>query len=81
MPSVLLNQDGTATLEFIDSRLDVATLAGRAVVLHAGADNFGNVPAGAGAEQYTPNSGAATTKTADTGNAGDRIACGVITAR
>ena len=55
-----------------------AELPGKAVILHAGADNFGNVPVGTGPDQYTANSAAATTKTGNTGNAGDRIACGVI---
>jgi Cu/Zn superoxide dismutase len=49
------------------------------VILHAGADNFANIPLGAGATQYTANSTDASAATAKTGNAGDRIACGVIT--
>jgi Cu-Zn family superoxide dismutase len=52
---------------------------GRAVVLHAGPDNFGNVPVGAVSDQYAPNSTSATEKTVKTGNAGDRVACGLIT--
>jgi Cu-Zn family superoxide dismutase len=79
MPSVLVNADGTAEIDFTTSRLTIADLANRAVVLHAGPDNFGNVPVGAGPEQYTANSTAAMDKTAATGNSGDRIACGVIT--
>lgn len=78
LPSVLLNADGSAELRFTTARVDIDELARRAVILHAGPDNFGNVPVGAGADQYQPNSAAATTKTAATGNSGDRIACGVI---
>ena len=59
-------------------RIPIDQLRGKAVVLHAGADNFGNVPVGANADQYQPNAVDATNKTANTGNAGDRIACGVI---
>ena len=52
-------------------------MIGRAVVLHAGPDNFGNVPVGPNADQYTAGS-TALAKTQATGNAGDRFACGVI---
>ena len=48
------------------------------VILHANPDNFGNVPTGSADNQYTANSEAATTATANTGNAGNRVACGVI---
>jgi Cu-Zn family superoxide dismutase len=78
MPSLLVNSDGTTLIEFSTERIDLADLVGRAVVLHAQPDNFGQVPTGSGADQYTANSGAATDKTAATGNAGDRIACGVL---
>ena len=50
---------------------------GRAVVLHAGPDNFGNVPVGTGADQYIAGA-TALAKTQATGNAGDRFGCGVI---
>jgi len=78
MPSPLVLADGRARLRFVTDRLDVDTLAGRAVILHSGPDNFGNVPTGDAADQYTPNSPEATEKTAKTGNAGDRVACGVV---
>ncbi|MGL4175534.1 MAG: superoxide dismutase family protein [Dermatophilaceae bacterium] len=79
MPSVLVNADGTAELRFTTGRLDVVDLQGRAVVLHANPDNFGNVPVDPAApDKYTPNSPEATAKTEATGNAGDRLACGSI---
>ena len=78
MPSALVLAGGTADLRFRTGRFDPADLEGRAVILHAGPDNFGNVPVGAGANQYTATSAGALSATANTGNAGDRLACGVI---
>jgi Cu-Zn family superoxide dismutase len=79
MPSVLVGSDGAAMLSFTTTRLTPRSVLGRVVILHARPDNFGNVPVGAGSDQYEPVSGAALDKTALTGNAGDRVACGVIT--
>ncbi len=81
MPSVFVNENGSVETRFTISRIPLSDLNGKAVVLHAGADNFGNVPVGTAADQYTANAGDATTKTQNTGNAGDRIACGVIAGR
>ena len=81
MPSLLVNADGSAEMEFVTGRFDPDALAGRAVIVHAGADNFGNVPVGGALNQYTANDVAATTATKNTGNAGDRLACGVIERR
>ena len=78
MPSIILNRDGTAHMEFTIDRVVAGELFDRVVILHAGPDNYGNVPLGTAANQYTANSADATTATANTGNAGDRIACGVI---
>jgi superoxide dismutase, Cu-Zn family len=78
MPSLHLDGDGTAKTTFTIDRIDVDELAGRVVILHAGADNFGNVPVGTDANQYTANSEDATDMTSATGNAGARVACGVI---
>lgn len=76
--SLYVNGDGSATARFETDRFQVDELAGRAVVIHAGPDNFGNVPTGTAANQYTANAADATTLTANTGNAGARIACGVV---
>ena len=81
MPSLHLNDDGTAETSFAIDRIDVDDLRGRAVILHAGRDNFGNVPVGTDRTQYTANSSEATDRTSATGNAGDRVACGEITVR
>jgi Cu-Zn family superoxide dismutase len=81
MPSVFVNTDGGAVTRFTISRIPLGELDGKAVVIHAGADNFGNVPIGPSADQYAANTADAVTKTQNTGNAGDRIACGVIAGR
>jgi Cu-Zn family superoxide dismutase len=81
MPVVYVNADGSVETRFSIDKIDPRDLAGKVVILHAGADNFNNVPLGTGLTQYTANSADATAATAKTGNAGDRIACGVITSR
>lgn len=73
-----LKAGGTASTTFETDRFTIDDLRGRAVVLHAGADNLGNVPVGTAPEQYTPNSPAAVTRSQNTGNAGDRVLCGVV---
>lgn len=78
MPVLHLDADGTAEVTFEIDRFRVADLVGRAVILHAGADNYANVPIGQGATQYTPNTPQATDVTGRTGNAGDRVACAEI---
>jgi superoxide dismutase, Cu-Zn family len=83
MPVLQVNADGSAWSRFKTDHWDVDDVIGRAVIVHAAADNFGNVPVGSGATQYTPNStgttnATATGLTANTGNAGARYACGVI---
>lgn len=74
MPSLLVNKDGKATLIF---RTDRATLSkildadGSAVIVHAGPDNFANIPA-----RYSP--GGPDAVTLNTGDAGGRTLCGVL---
>jgi Cu-Zn family superoxide dismutase len=78
MPSPLVMADGTARLTFSTDRIEPEVLRGTAVILHDMPDNFGNVPVGSEPTDYTPNSPAATDRTAATGNAGDRVACGLL---
>jgi Cu-Zn family superoxide dismutase len=73
LPSLLVNQDGTASLDVATDRFSVEDLldgAGTAVVVHADPDNFANIPS-----RYAPVPDATTLAT---GDAGARIACGVI---
>ena len=81
MPVVYVNADGTVETRFRIDKIVPGDLVGKVVILHAGADNYANIPLGTGPAQYTANSPDATTATAKTGNAGDRIACGVIETR
>ena len=76
--SVFVNADGTASARYIISRVDRSALAGKALILHALADNFGNIPVGSAANQYTANGVEATAATKNTGNGGARLACGVV---
>jgi len=75
LPNLYVQADGTGMLSFRHDRFPVAALladSGRAVVVHAGPDNFRNIPGryGVTVDQST----------LDTGDAGARIACGVIRA-
>jgi superoxide dismutase, Cu-Zn family len=74
MPSLLVKRNGTATLRFTTDRFTLADLRdhdGSAVMIHAGADDFANVP-----PRYAPNG--PDQETLDTGDSGNRIACGRI---
>jgi len=90
LPVLLVNADGHASAKVETDRLDVAELQdlnGSAFIVHAAPDNYANIPAtdAAGNPRYSnPNSVAVypnlTTDAATlaTGDAGARIACGVI---
>ena len=80
LPPIMLLENGRGYSISITDRVLVDDLMGKAVILHAGGDNLGNVPVGTSPTQYTPNSPEATATTAKTGNAGDRVACGVLAA-
>ena len=74
LPSVLIGPDGAAEMRFDTARLDVEALFdadGSAVILHAGRDNYANIPE----NPYGP----LTEGTYKTGDAGSRYACGVVT--
>lgn len=79
LPSVLERKDGAASLRFTTDRFTADEVIGKAVVLHASPDNFGNIPTGTLSDQYTANAEAQTTKTTGTGKVGDCMACGLIT--
>ncbi len=80
LPNVWIMSDGTATAQVMTDRLVPTDIVGSAVILHALPNNSGNVPVGDGPGQYTPNSERSQMVTETTGNAGTRIACGVIQA-
>lgn len=78
MPVLLVKADGTGGAVFQTDRFSVSDVIGRAVIIHALPDNYANIPVGAGATQYTANGADATALTLATGNAGGRIACGMV---
>jgi Cu-Zn family superoxide dismutase len=83
MPSLLVNVDGTAEARFETDRFVPAQLLdadGSAVIVHAGADNFANVPTryhshvpDASSTTYGPDA-----TTLGNGDAGARTACGLV---
>jgi superoxide dismutase, Cu-Zn family len=81
MPVVYVNDDGSVETRFEIDSVNPGDLDGKVVILHAGPDNYANIPLGSGPTQYTANSADATAGTSRTGNAGDRVACGVIVPR
>lgn len=71
MPVLLVNADGTGEARFVTDRYDLADVMGRALIVHAGPDNYANIPT-----RYAAGGPDATTLA--TGDAGGRAACGVI---
>lgn len=74
LPQLLVQESGSAQLSFTTDRLTLADLEdedGAAMMIHSGPDNYANVP-----ERYAPEGPDADTTGA--GDAGSRLACGVI---
>ena len=71
MPVLLVNTDGTGEARFVSDRYGLADIIGRALIVHAGPDNYANIPT-----RYAAGGPDATTLA--TGDAGGRAACGVI---
>jgi Cu-Zn family superoxide dismutase len=74
MPLAHVNADGKASLSFATDRFRLADLFdadGSAIIVHANPDNYANIPA----DRYDPDPDAMTLAT---GDAGGRIACGVL---
>lgn len=74
LPPLLVGADGTATASFTTDRFHGGHLTdsdGSAIIVHALPDNFAHIP-----PRYAPDGADETTT--KTGDAGSRIACGVI---
>ena len=72
LPSLLVTGDGEAFLATATDRFSIADLRdadGSAVMVHSGPDNFANIPARYGGPDQ---------ETLNTGDAGSRLACGVV---
>ncbi len=77
MPVLLVGGDGAAQASFTTDRVtfaDIFDSNGSAIIVHAEPDNYANIPA-----RYAPEGPDAATLA--TGDAGGRVACGVITPR
>jgi Cu-Zn family superoxide dismutase len=79
LPSLLVMADGTGELRFKTDRFTVAELFdadGSAVIVHADPDNFAHIPT----RYYSTTEGVfgPDSVTLATGDAGDRVACGVV---
>jgi Cu-Zn family superoxide dismutase len=88
MPPLLVGSDGRATARFKTTALTLDGLLdaggdGSAVIVHAGADNLANIPSRY--HSHVPDAASTTfgpdAATKATGDAGDRVACGVVRAR
>lgn len=77
MPVVYVNGDGSVETKFRIDTIDSGELVGKVVILHDKPDNYANIP-DSGANGYIGLSAGAVPFTGNTGNSGDRIACGVI---
>jgi len=74
LPSLYIDADGEGEARFATDRFalgDLFDADGSAFILHAGRDNYANIPT----DRYDPDPD---TTTLNTGDAGSRFACGVI---
>ncbi|MFE6920172.1 superoxide dismutase family protein [Nocardia sp. NPDC057663] len=74
LTSLQVNADGTAKLVTRTDTVTLDNVKGKALIVHAGADNFGNIPT-----RYSREGGTGPDETTlSTGDAGTRVACGVV---
>jgi Cu-Zn family superoxide dismutase len=80
MPSLLINGDGSGFVAFATDRFTIDELRsgdGSAVMVHSASDNYANIP-----NRYrspgSPPEGGPDAETLATGDAGSRMACGVV---
>ena len=74
LPSLYIDADGEGEARFATDRFvldDLFDADGSAFILHAGRDNYANIPT----DRYDPDPD---TTTLNTGDAGSRFACGVV---
>lgn len=74
LPQLLVTDSGDAELTFLTDRFTLADLTdgdGAAVIIHSDPDNYANVPGRYATDGVDED-------TTSTGDAGDRLACGVI---
>lgn len=79
LPVLLINADGTGDARFKTDRFELSDLfdADRsAFIVHADADNYANIPARY--HSHTENTAGPDSATLATGDAGGRVACGVV---
>jgi superoxide dismutase, Cu-Zn family len=79
LPVLLVNTDGTAQATVVTDRFSIAELLdadGGAIVVHAAADNYANIPARY--HSHDANVFGPDPTTLSAGDSGDRIACGRI---
>ena len=79
LPSLLVNENGRGELRFLTDRFSISDLFdddGSALVVHAGRDNYANIPDryhSHATDTFGPD-----TDTLATGDAGARAACGIV---
>ena len=79
LPSLLVNEDGRGELRFVTDRFSIRDLFdgdGSALLVHAGRDNYANIPSryhSHATDTFGPDA-----DTLATGDAGARAACGVV---
>jgi Cu-Zn family superoxide dismutase len=79
LPSLLVNEDGRGELRFVTDRFSLGDLFdgdGSAIIVHAGRDNFANIPSRYHSHAY--DTFGPDPDTLATGDAGARAACGVV---
>lgn len=79
MPVLLVMDNGTARATFLTDRFTVRDLFdadGSAIIVHAGRDNYANIPTRY--HSHTEDTFGPDSATRATGDAGGRVACGVV---
>jgi len=68
--SINIDQNGRGETVTTTDAVSLSDISGKAIIIHSGPDNFANIPS-----RYAP---APDSETLATGDAGSRVACGVI---